>query len=117
MSNIEHIRAFADWYGSPDYEKQVGECHLGVSITTDYPSGEIACEIKNVEEFAEVCFRAGEKAEAKRKGCSLVNCNGRENSIRLRKAEEIIKGLIKTVHWSDEASDLLKCARLFIGEE
>ena len=63
INKLEDMKAFSKWYESEEYEDDIKDCHLGVSINADYPSGLIHAEIKNIKEFAEVCFTVGRQSK------------------------------------------------------
>ena len=86
---------FEKWLESGEYKRDTENHKIDVSV--EHTDNLYKIEFKNILEFAEVCFNKGFDKGKNSKGCSLVNCSGRENGIQLRKAKTIIKKLCNCI--------------------
>ena len=96
---------FEKWFESDEYVHDVNGVHFNVTAHVNLDNEcDNRIELTNCKEFAEVCFNKGFDKGKNSKGCSLVNCSGRENGIKYRQAKTLLKQCDKflTSDFNDE---------------
>ena len=109
---------FEKWLESGEYKRDTENYKIDISV--EHTDSSYKIEFKNILEFAEVCFNKGldigfDKGKISH-SCSLVNCDGRENGIQLRKAKTIIKELCDCVRALNNSNTQLTDVDGFLKE-